>query len=80
MGTGRSEISVQRMGLTSGRVIMAGEDWIVQEFDHRCPYCDEVIVYEGLPLKSGENEITCPSCQGVFIKVVGSLAEEEEIE
>jgi hypothetical protein len=60
--------------------MMAEEDWIVQRFDHRCPYCDEVIVYEGLPLKPGENEITCPSCKEVFIKVVGSLTEKEERE
>jgi uncharacterized Zn-finger protein len=59
---------------------MTGEDWIVQKFDHRCPYCDQVIVYEGLPLKPGENEITCPSCRKAFIKVVGHFGEETERE
>jgi uncharacterized Zn-finger protein len=57
---------------------MAEEEWIVQKFDHRCPYCDEVVVYEAFPLEPGENEIACPSCRKVFIKVVGRLTEEEE--
>ena len=65
------------MGLTAGSAIMAEEDWIVQKFDHRCPYCGQVIVYE-LPLNPGENEIACPSCRKVFIKVVGHLTEEEK--
>ena len=31
---------------------MAGEDWVVQKFDHRCPYCDQVIVYEGFHVET----------------------------
>ena len=58
--------------------IMTEEDWVVQKFDPRCPYCDQVIAYEGVDLRPGENEIICPSCRKVFIKVVGRLFEEEE--
>ncbi len=57
---------------------MAAEDHIVQKFDPRCPYCDRVMTYEGVDLEPGENEITCPSCGRVFIKVVGRLFETEE--
>ena len=57
---------------------MADEDYVVQKFDPRCPYCDRVITYEGIDLNPGENEITCPSCRKVFVKVVGHLFEGEE--
>jgi hypothetical protein len=68
------------MAPSAGRAIMAREDRIVQKFDHRCPYCDQVIVYESFPVRPGENEITCPFCQKMFIKVVGDLPEEAERE
>ena len=59
---------------------MAEEDRVVQKFDPRCPYCDQVITYEGVNLKPGENEITCPSCSRMFIKVIGRFFESEERE
>ncbi len=46
------------------------EESLVQKLDHRCPYCDRIISYEGLRFKPGENKITCPSCRKMFIKVV----------
>lgn len=46
------------------------EEQIVQKFPHRCPYCEEVISYEEMDLKEGENEIECPSCKKKYIKVV----------
>ncbi|MBM4307497.1 MAG: hypothetical protein FJ115_00715 [Deltaproteobacteria bacterium] len=48
------------------------EEQIVQEFPHRCPYCDQVVSYEDIQLKEGENEIECPSCKRkyIYIKVV----------
>jgi uncharacterized Zn-finger protein len=49
------------------------EEQIVQQFSRRCPYCDEILVYDRynrMDLKAGENEIVCPSCKRVFIKVV----------
>jgi DNA-directed RNA polymerase subunit RPC12/RpoP len=46
------------------------EEKVIQEFSHRCPYCDHPISYDEIDLKSGENEIECPSCKRIFIKVV----------
>jgi uncharacterized C2H2 Zn-finger protein len=46
------------------------EEQLVQEFPHRCPYCEQVVSYENIEFKVGENEIKCPSCKTVYIKVV----------
>jgi DNA-directed RNA polymerase subunit RPC12/RpoP len=46
------------------------EEQVIQKFSHRCPYCDQPISYDEIDLKSGENEIECPSCKRIFIKVV----------
>jgi hypothetical protein len=46
------------------------EEQVVQKFSHRCPYCDQTISYDEIELKRGENEIECPSCKRIFIKVV----------
>jgi len=46
------------------------KEQIVQEFPHRCPYCDQIVSYEKFTLKAGENEIECPSCKIIYIKVV----------
>jgi C4-type Zn-finger protein len=51
------------------------EEKVVQEFPHRCPYCDQTIFYERFDLKEGENRIQCPSCKKMYIKVVGNLFE-----
>jgi DNA-directed RNA polymerase subunit RPC12/RpoP len=53
------------------------EEFIVQRFDPRCPYCDQPISYDRFELNAGENPISCPSCQKVFIKVVADFPEEE---
>lgn len=50
------------------------EEQIVQEFPHRCPYCDQVVSYEKFELRTGENEIECPSCKKKYIKVVHDVA------
>ena len=50
------------------------EEQIIQEFPHRCPYFDQVVSYETIELKEGENEIECPSCNKKYIKVVHDLA------
>jgi rubrerythrin len=46
------------------------EEQVIQEFSHRCPYCDQPVSYDGIELKRGENEIECPSCKRIYIKVV----------
>jgi rubrerythrin len=46
------------------------EEQVVQKFPYRCPYCDQPISYKDLSLKIGENEIQCPSCKKIYIKVV----------
>jgi hypothetical protein len=53
---------------------MRSEERIVQKFPHRCPYCDQPISYDPFDLKVGENEVQCPSCQKIYIKIFsGSL-------
>jgi len=47
------------------------EERVVQKFPHRCPYCDHPISYDQFNLRDGENEIRCPSCRKIYIKVVG---------
>jgi DNA-directed RNA polymerase subunit RPC12/RpoP len=46
------------------------EEELIQKFSYRCPYCDRTISYDQFHLKIGENEIQCPSCKKIFIKVV----------
>ena len=46
------------------------EDQVIQKFPCRCPYCDQPISYEQFDLKIGDNEIECPSCKKIYIKVV----------
>jgi uncharacterized C2H2 Zn-finger protein len=55
------------------------EEQIIQEFPRRCPYCDRIVSYENCELKEGENEIKCPSCGMIYIKIVpGSTAKRKE--
>jgi len=49
---------------------MQVEEQVVQEFPRRCPYCDQIVSYDDLHLKPGENEIKCLSCKKKYIKVV----------
>ena len=51
------------------------EEQVVQKFPLRCPYCDQPISYDQLDLREGENEIRCPSCKKIYIKVVGDRFE-----
>ena len=30
------------------------EEQVIQKFPYRCPYCEEPITYDDLPLKPGE--------------------------
>jgi hypothetical protein len=46
------------------------DEQVIQEFSHRCPYCEQPISYEDLHLQPGENEIICPSCNRTYIKIV----------
>jgi Zn finger protein HypA/HybF involved in hydrogenase expression len=46
------------------------EEQVIQKFPHRCPYCDQPISYDQFDLQDGENEIRCPSCKKIYIKVV----------
>jgi hypothetical protein len=48
---------------------------VIQKFPHRCPYCDEVVSYDAFNLRAGENEIECPSCKRVYIKVISDSLE-----
>ena len=54
------------------------EEQIVQKFFHRCPYCDQTISYDEIELKSGENEIECPSCKKIYIYIKGVSADSGE--
>jgi transposase-like protein len=49
------------------------EEQVIQKFSYRCPHCDQPISYEKYNLKVGENEIQCPSCHKIYIKVVLDL-------
>ena len=53
------------------------EEQIVQKLPYRCPYCDQPISYDSLDLQDGENEVRCPSCKKIYIKVVGDLFEKD---
>jgi len=53
------------------------EEQVVQKFPLRCPYCDQPISYDSLDLRDGENEVRCPSCKKMYIKVVGGLFEKD---
>jgi DNA-directed RNA polymerase subunit RPC12/RpoP len=46
------------------------EEQLVQKFSYRCPYCDRPVSYDQFDLKAGENEIQCPSCKEIYVKVV----------
>jgi len=46
------------------------EEQVIQRFPYRCPYCDQPISYDQFDLRDGENEIRCPSCKKIYIKVV----------
>ena len=46
------------------------EEQVVQEFPRRCPYCEQIVSYDDLHLKLGENEIKCLFCKKKYIKVV----------
>ena len=52
------------------------EEQVIQKFPYRCPYCDQPVSYDQFDLKIGENEIQCPSCKKIFIKVVGDSFED----
>lgn len=55
------------------------EEQIVQKFDYRCPYCDNPISYDQFDLKVGENEIRCPSCKKIYIKILSDPLKDGEI-
>jgi len=52
------------------------EEQVIQKFPYCCPYCDQPVSYDQFDLKTGENEIQCPSCKKIFIKVVGDSFED----
>lgn len=58
---------------------MKPEDQVVQKFAYRCPYCDQIVSYDRIDLKVGENEIQCPSCKKIYIKVVPDPLKNGEI-
>jgi len=49
------------------------KEQIVQRFPYRCPYCDQIVSYEKIDLKPGENEVKCPWCNRKYIKVILNL-------
>jgi uncharacterized Zn-finger protein len=51
---------------------MVSEEQVIQKFPHRCPYCDQPVSYDQFNLRKGENEIRCPSCKKIYIKVVSA--------
>ena len=50
------------------------EEQVIQKFPYRCPYCDHPIAYDNLHLKPGENEVKCPSCKRVYLKIAPDLS------
>lgn len=46
------------------------DEFVIQKFPNRCPYCEEPISYDSIHLKIGDNEVECPFCKRKFIKVV----------
>jgi DNA-directed RNA polymerase subunit RPC12/RpoP len=46
------------------------EEQIIRSFPYRCPYCDEPVSYDQFDLKVGENEIRCPSCKKMYVKMI----------
>jgi len=54
------------------------KEQLIQKFPYRCPYCDQPISYDEINLKVGENEIQCPYCKRIYIKVVSDSFEERE--
>jgi hypothetical protein len=63
---------------SNGNTKMKLEEQVIQKFPRRCPYCDQPISYEKYDLKVGENEIQCPSCKKIYIKVVSDPIGEGE--
>ena len=53
------------------------ENQVIQKFPYHCPYCDQPISYERFDLKIGDNEIQCPSCKKIYIKVVMDSCDEK---
>jgi DNA-directed RNA polymerase subunit RPC12/RpoP len=45
------------------------EEQVIQKFSYRCPYCDKPVSYDQIDLKMGKNEVKCPSCKRVYIKI-----------
>jgi len=54
---------------------MGKKEQVIQKFLYRCPYCDQPISYDQFELKVGENEIQCPSCKKIYVKVVSDSSE-----
>jgi rubrerythrin len=56
------------------------KEQVIQKFPYRCPYCDQSVSYENYILKVGENEIQCPSCKRIYIKVIPAPLKDGEIQ
>jgi len=54
------------------------EEQLVQKFSYRCPYCNEPISYDQFNLKVGDNEIQCPSCKKIYIKIITDVSDEKK--
>jgi DNA-directed RNA polymerase subunit RPC12/RpoP len=52
------------------------EEQVIENFPYRCPYCEQPVSYDQFDLKTGENEIQCPSCKKIYIKVVSDSFED----
>lgn len=59
--------------------VIESQEYVVQRFPCRCPYCDQIISYDQYELKVGENEIECPKCKKVYIKIVADPLRNGEI-
>jgi uncharacterized Zn-finger protein len=60
-----------------GTFCMTREEQIVQKFPHRCPYCDQIVSYDQLNLKAGENEVRCLFCQKTYVVIIADDHGEE---
>ena len=57
--------------------MMELQEQVLQRLPHRCPYCDEVVFYEQMNLKEGDNLVPCPTCKKTYVKIISKLSEDE---
>jgi uncharacterized C2H2 Zn-finger protein len=57
--------------------MMELQQQVLQRLPHRCPYCDEIVLYEQMNLREGENLILCPTCKKTYVKIISKPSGDE---